>query len=374
MPPRRSRILHVSRSLDMGGQERLLVEFAKGADRTRFDLHFLSLTGRGPIAERIAEHGWPVTVLEQAEGLRPGLVLRLARFFSAGRFDVVHTHDDKPLLYSAPAARLARIPRFLHTHHHGPLPHISSRQLLLTRLASYATDRFVCVSRAAARYVLAQGVPRRRVAVLHNGIDLAAFPFHGPAEKGPALCVARLSPEKDIANLLRAAALLRPRLPDFHLEIAGAGPLRDELARLNTELGLADRVRFLGEVRDIPALLARARLFVLPSQTEGISLTILEAMARGLPVVATDVGGNPEVVVPAETGWLAPAADPPRLAEALAALWRDPDTGRRFGAAARRRVEERFDVRRMIRRYEELYAGTPRRERSGFAWHPPAIR
>src|SRR5262249_51441554 len=96
--PHPLRILHVSRSLDMGGQERLLVEFARGADRARFDLRFLSLTSRGPIADRITREGWPVTALEQPEGLRPGLVLRLARAFAG--VDVVHTHDDKPLLYA----------------------------------------------------------------------------------------------------------------------------------------------------------------------------------------------------------------------------------------------------------------------------------
>ena len=114
-------------------------------------------------------------------------------------------------------------------------------------------------------------------------------------------------------------------------------------------------MRFLGEVGDIPTLLGRARLFVLPSQTEGISLTILEAMARGLPVVTTAVGGNPEVVVDGTTGLLVPAKNPAELAGAIRRLWNNPDQGRSMGQAGRRRAQEHFDIRKMIAEYERLY-------------------
>lgn len=351
------RIVHVSRGLDTGGQERLLVEFARHADRSRFHLHFLSLSPPGVLADALTNLGWPVTAIVSPEGLRPRLILKLARFFRRERFDIVHTHDDRPLIYGAPAARLAGVGRLLHTHHHGPMPNVGPRQLLLVRLASHFTGRFVCVSNDSARYMVRNGVPKRKIVVLRNGIDLERFPYQGPDPAGPAVCVARLSPEKDIANLLRAAALLVSRSPDFRLEIAGDGPLRDDLHRLAAELNLGPTVCFLGEVRDIPPLLARARLFVLPSQTEGISLTILEAMARGLPVIASRVGGNPEVVLPDETGFMPLAKDPAALAAGLEKVWTDPSLGHRFGAAGRRRVEEHFDVRRMVRRYERLYDG-----------------
>jgi glycosyltransferase involved in cell wall biosynthesis len=167
--------------------------------------------------------------------------------------------------------------------------------------------------------------------------------------------VARLSPEKDVANLVRASALVARQFPDLSVEVAGGGACFDDLKRLTAELGVGDRVKFLGEVRDVPALLARARMFVLPSRSEGIPLTVLEAMARGLPVVATRVGGLSEVVVEGETGLLVPSADPAALAAAMLRLWRETDTGRRMGEAGRRRVEQVFDIRRMIDDYEALY-------------------
>jgi len=352
---RRLRIVHVSRGLDVGGQERLLIDFARQADASRFDLHFLSLTTLGSLAGAIADLGWPVTALHQPEGLRPQTIWKLTRFFRDLRCDVVHTHDDKPLIYAAPASRLAGVSRIIHTHHHGPVDYIQRRQLFLLRCASLFTDRFVCVSRAAQRYLAAQGIGTRRLLNVHNGIDLDLFPYQNSDPNGPVVCVARLSPEKDIANLLHAVAALLPITPDFRLEIAGDGPLRDELRQLAATLRLGDAVRFLGEVKDVPSLLARARLFVLPSRTEGISLTILEAMARGLAVVATRVGGNPEVVIEGETGRLVPARDPQALAGALLRVWNDAAAAHAFGQAGRRRVEMHFSVKRMIERYEGIY-------------------
>lgn len=353
---RRLRVAHVSLGLDTGGQEKLLVEFARHADHDRFDLTVVSLTTRGVLADAIESTGARVVALNERPGLRPGMVLRLARRFRADGFDVVHTHDDKPLVYAAPAAWLARIPRRVHTHHHGLVRATRRRQDLLLRTAARAVDPFVCVSHDAACHVIALGVPARRVRTIWNGIDLARFPFQGPCPGGPAVCVARLSPEKDIATLLRAARQVADARPDFRLEIAGGGPCRDELRALCAELKLEPNGTFLGEVRDVPALLARASVFVLPSQSEGVSLTILEAMARGLPVVTTRVGGNPEVVEDGVTGVLVPARDPAALAQGLLRVLGDAEMGERFGRAGRRRVEEYFDVRRMVATYEDLYS------------------
>jgi glycosyltransferase involved in cell wall biosynthesis len=198
-------------------------------------------------------------------------------------------------------------------------------------------------------------VSATRVRTLWNGIDLTRFAYHGPCEDGPIVTVARLSPEKDLASLLHAAQRVLASQPQARFEIAGDGPCRAVLARLAEELNVSDRVVFLGEVRDVAALLARARLFVLPSQTEGISLTLLEAMACGLPVVTTQVGGNPEVVDAEVTGLLVPAGAPAALAEAIGTVLRDPARGRHLGLEGRRRVERCFDIRHMLAQYEALY-------------------
>jgi glycosyltransferase involved in cell wall biosynthesis len=348
------RVAHVSLGLDMGGQEKLLLEFARHADRPRFALRFVSLSTRGVLAEDLESCGWPVAALEEPPGLRPGLVLRLAGLFRRWKADVVHTHDDRPLIYGVPAARLARVPCVIHTRH-GQSFWITLRQTALVNFAASLTDRFVCVSEDSARLTVRHGVSAEKVGSIWNGIDVSRFAYAGPNPQGPVVTVARLSPEKDVGNLIRAAALVAQEDTGFRLVIAGDGVCLPALKQTAEELGLGEQVRFLGQVRDIPALLGTASLFVLPSLSEGVSLTLLEAMARGLPVVATCVGGNPEVVVHEETGLLVPARDPAALAQAVLRLRRDPDGCRRLGLAGRRRVESLFDIRRMVARYEALY-------------------
>ena len=151
---------------------------------------------------------------------------------------------------------------------------------------------------------------------------------------------------------MRASNIVRDQDPTYRLEIAGDGPCREELVRLTHELGIGSAVKFLGEVRNIPELLARASLFVLSSKSEGISLTLLEAMALGLPVAATAVGGNPEVVVDGQTGRLVPAESPAELAGAILQIRRHGENAQIMGRAGRRRVESCFDIRKMVAQYE----------------------
>jgi glycosyltransferase involved in cell wall biosynthesis len=361
----RLRVAHISLGLDVGGQERLLVEFARHARRDRFDLTFVSLTDRGKLAETIESCGWPVLTMNESPGLRPGMSWRLARLFRKQKFDVVHTHDDRPLLYAAPAAKLARVKRLIHTHHHGFLPGISRRQMLMIGLSARFANTLACVSCDSACFLKSHGIGAGKLITVWNGIDLERYPYRGPRPGGPAVTVARLSPEKDVANLLRAVAIVAPSIPEFRLDVAGDGPCREELMVLTRELRLNDRVQFLGEVRDVAELLGQASMFVLPSQTEGISLTILEAMARGLPVLATNVGGNPEVVLNGQTGLLAPPHDPAALADGMLQLWGDAELGNRMGRAGRSRVEAHFDIRRMVADYETLYQGQPLTAQAG---------
>ena len=348
------RVVHISFGLDVGGQEKLLVEFARHADRRKLVQTFVSLGTRGTLARDLETSGCSVVALEQPSGLKPSLILHLARLFHRWGTAVVHTHDTRSLFYAAPAARLTRVPRVVHTYH-GRDVRATPRQEAAARQLSRLVDRYVCVSQEVKAQCRDQGITGPRVCTILNGIDIDRFPYNGPSPDGPVVTVARLSPEKDVANLVRATAIAAREGDDLRVEVAGGGACLEDLKSLAAELGVAGRVTFLGEVRDIPALLGRARMFVQPSLSEGIPLTVLEAMARGLPVVATRVGGLPEVVIDGETGLLVPAADPPALAEAVLTLWRDPDAAGRMGGAGRRRAEERFDVRRMVSQYEALY-------------------
>jgi glycosyltransferase involved in cell wall biosynthesis len=348
----RLRVAHISLGLDVGGQEKLLLEFVRHADRTRFEPVIIVLGTPGRLAPAFKSLGCRVVAMNEAPGLRPLRVLRLKRLLQEERIDIVHTHDDAPLVYGMPAARWAGIAsRRLREH--------NRREELLERWASRFAQRFICVSHDSARYVQSMGVRPDIIDTIHNGIDLSCFPFHGPRPVGPAVTVARLSPEKDIAGLIEAARRVVDKVPDFRLQIAGDGACRGDLERQTEQLGLRDHILFLGEISDVPALLGRARLFVLPSRTEGVSLTILEAMARGLPVVATHVGGNPEVVLQENSGLLVPAGNASALAHAITRIYRHPETGGRMGLAGRRRVEAHFDVRTMVARYEALYQQQP---------------
>jgi len=348
------RVVHIASQMVTGGMERLLVEFARHADRSRFDLRFVSLGTRGSPADDIEACGWPVTALEVAPGLRPLLVFRLAGLLKGWDADVVHTHNSKSLIYAGPAARLSGARQVIHTRH-GQRTGMTGRARSLFRLATRTADRLVCVSHDAARISLRDGIAKDRVNTIWNGIDVARFGYLGPREGGPAVMVGRLSAEKDVASLIHAASIVVGEHTAFRVEIAGDGPCIADLRCLVDDLGLGDRVRFLGEVRDIPNLLARASLFVLPSLTEGLSLALMEAMASGLPVVTTRVGGNPEVVDEGRTGLLVPERSPAELAGAILWLLRNPVMGRRMGLEGRHRVEQYFDVRRMVAEYEQLY-------------------
>jgi glycosyltransferase involved in cell wall biosynthesis len=268
----------------------------------------------------------------------------------------VHTHNAKPLIYGGPAARLAGVRKVIHMRH-GPRTGGGRTGARLFLLATRAADRVVSVSRDSAQRSLDEGVAPRKVFTIWNGIDVERFAYNGPRAGGPAVMVGRLSPEKDAETLVRATALVVREDPSFRLEIAGDGACLPDLSRLSGELGLDEHVRFLGEVADIPALLAQASMLVLPSLIEGIPLTVLEAMARGLPIVATRVGGTPEVVVEGQTGLLVPPRSPAELATAMLRLLRDPALCARMGKLGRERVERRFEVRRMVADYERLYVG-----------------
>ena len=184
----------------------------------------------------------------------------------------------------------------------------------------------------------------------------------GLPEGAPAIgTVGRLEARKGTRTLIEALARLDGAIGDAHLVVAGDGPLREELAGLAARLGVADRVRLLGNRDDVRDVLAALDVFALPSLTEGMSNALLEAMAMALPLVATAVGGNPEVVTDAEHGLLVPPGDPEPLARAIGRLLANREDGARMGAAARRRVEERYGARAMVRELEGVYAAVAAR-------------
>ncbi len=346
-------VCHVSLTLQTGGLERILADLARHHEPAACTPTFLALRAVGRFADEIRSQGCAVQLLHDHS--RFGGLREMVRFFRAGKFDVVHTHNTYPHLYATMAARWAGVPVVVQTRHGQRAGH-GWKSSLLYRWAARWVDRVVAVSDDAAE--LCQRVdrlPAKKVTRIWNGIDLSDFRYHGPIAAPVAISVARLSAEKDFPTLLRATALVLREVPDFKLRIVGGGPERERLESLATELGITQSVEFLGERHDVPELLAQAGFFVTASLTEGISLTLLEAMAVGLPVVATAVGGNPEIVVDGVTGKLTPAAQPDQLAAAMIDACRQSDRWSDWGQAGRERVTQHFDVQRMARDYEQLY-------------------
>jgi sugar transferase (PEP-CTERM/EpsH1 system associated) len=355
----RVRVVHLVRSLQVGGLERVVLDLARHADAQTFDPCVLCLQDGGPLRERFEALGVAVHSLDLRELRKGPTLLRLVRWLRQAQPQVLHTHNPTPHLFGALAAWPAGVPVLVHTKHGRNYPE-SRRAVAWNRLASWFSDRVVPVSADSAEVARQiERVPPRKVQVILNGIDLADFPAPAGPRPKPGkrvVHVARLiDVTKDQTTLLRAARLVADREPDFRLTIVGDGPDRAPLTALAADLGLQGHVHFLGYRSDVAALLGSADLFVLSSLSEGISLTLLEAMAAGLPVVATAIGGNREVVVPGQTGLLVPARSPAALAEALLALLRGPEQARRMGIAGRRRVEEQFSLGRMVAQYEDLY-------------------
>lgn len=362
-----TRVAHILSSFGMGGQERVAFDLAVSQKRAGCQVTVLSMAPPpdGPLAAELRDAGIEAErVARPKPGVDPILVLRLARWFRKHRVELVHTHNRMALIYGAPAARLARA-AIVHTKH-GNNPRGGTR-LLAGNLAARFVDAFVAVSPETAAFARKRReVDERRLLVISNGIELGRF-HPAPAarervraELGIAAdawvfgTVGRIATEKNHALLVRAMAPLLG--PGTRLIVAGDGPLRVDVAKLVETLGVSGFVHLLGARRDVPDVLNALDVFVLSSDTEGLPLSVLEAMATGLPVLSTRVGGVPTVLDDGQTGFLVPVGDEAALRDQAARLYGDPAASRACGARARSAAVTRFSAERMQREYLELYA------------------
>ena len=358
-PPSRDTVVMGVQSLGVGGLERVVLDLARGLRGPRRRVLVYSLSPHVPLAPAFAAVGVDVRVVPQ-HGLDATLTPRLARALRADGATLVHAHNFGRFFYLGPAAALAGVPA-LYTEHSNTRREEHALWLTQRPLSALAA-RIVAVSEDVRRGLVEdQGLRARRVRVVPNGIDAAPYAAAGAQRDavraalglGGAFVVgsvARLVPVKDQACQLAALA----RCPQATLVLVGDGPERAALEALAAQLGVTARVRFLGTRHDVPNLLAAFDVFTLSSLSEGLPVAVLEAMAAGLPVVATRVGGVPEAVRDGVTGLLTP----PRDAAALGAAWRALESPQRraaLGAAGRAVVRSRFSLAAMVRAYEALY-------------------
>jgi glycosyltransferase involved in cell wall biosynthesis len=343
-------------SFDAGGTERQMSELIARIDSNRFDVRAVCLKRRGaflPLVERSA----PISEFDFDGFVSRGAfaqMVRFARWCRDGGIQVVHACDFYSNVFALPAAALARVPVRIGSRRDLFIPERRPAQERAQRLAYEFAHVVVANSEAAAQWLRREGVPSRKIRHIPNGLHIRQRV--GRANRtGVITTVANLRPGKGHEILLEAAACVVQRHPGVRFQIVGDGPRREELERRAVALGIAPHVTFLGHRDDVADILEGSEIFAFPSFMEAAPNALLEAMAAHLPVVATRVGGIPEVLADEHNGLLVPPRDPRALADAILRLVRDPPLAARLAEAAWQTVVSRFSFDRMTRSFQDLY-------------------
>ena len=366
----------------IGGTEKQVVNLTKRMDRGAFDVSFGCTNRWGALLDEVVKRQgievaeYPLNSLYGMNALRQQF--RFSRALRKSRTQIVHSYNFYANVFCIPAAKLAGVPCLVASIRDLGV-YLSPAKLRLQRWVCCLADRIVVNAGAIRDWLVEEGYPAHKIVVIRNGVDVSRFGARNdgaalrrelglPAKAPLVTMLARLSPVKGIDQFLEAAAKLRGTHPDacFLLvgecytrgsqrEIVVDQAYRKELQDKVDRLGLTDRVMFTGLRKDVPDVLAASAVSVLPSLSEGISNTLLESMAAGVPVVATRVGGTPEAVTDGEQGLLVPPGDATALASAISRILSDPLLAARLGNNGRRRVIEEFSFEAVVRRTEALY-------------------
>jgi sugar transferase (PEP-CTERM/EpsH1 system associated) len=374
------KILHVVHSLQVGGLENGLVNLLNRLDPERFKQTVCCLTSAGKFAERIRIPSVEIIELNMPAGQFRFPLVRLAKMFHRLSPNIVHTRGW-PTVDAVFAARCARVSHLVHGEHgreHSDIDGNNWKRNQVRRLVGHVVDRYVIVCDFFRLWLNEMcRVKNERIVYIPNGVDTEKF---RPLDCGSVLkarpselrerfrcqlgfppdtlligTVGRLDPVKDFPTLMKGFRQIKDSFSGAKLVIVGDGPVRSNLSRLGKELGLDSSLIWLGERNDIPELLRSFDIFVQTSIFEGMSNTILEAMASSLPIIATDTGGNPEVVSNGENGILVPVGGVTELSVALQKYLSDPVLRYKHGSNSRRRAIDCFDLSLMAARYAEMY-------------------
>jgi glycosyltransferase involved in cell wall biosynthesis len=359
------RVLQLVLSLNPGGTERLVLELTKRL-HAEMPMAVCCLDAPGAWASELLSFNIDVQALNREEGFQPSLGRRVAQLARRHRADVIHCHHYSPLVYGCLARVWRPQTRVVFTEH-GRLSDArpSRKRRLANQVFARVPSAAFAVSRELRQHLVEEGFPPDSIGVIYNGIDpvgSSSRPSRGEIRERLGIVddrtlvvgtVARLDPVKDLGTLIRGVGELGPDVPVL-LAIIGDGTERAGLEAIARDLGVQARVRFLGQRNDARDWLHGCDAYVNSSISEGVSLTILEAMAASLPIVATAVGGTPEVVDDA-SALLIPARSPQAVASALVRLHQDPRLRARMGTAALNRVQQMFTLDRMVREYRDVY-------------------
>jgi glycosyltransferase involved in cell wall biosynthesis len=364
-------ITHVVENLNRGGLERMVIDLVTQQHREGHKVQVVCLFERGSLATELEIKGIPVRACEKRTGFDLRAVGLARKFIAEHRTEVLHTHNAVAHYQAVLACAGMGIRQVVNTRHGMGATRKPGRREWLFRRAMSATDTVVAVCEAARRDAVGRGMfPARKCCVVPNGIRLDGFDvandvmherlarlINVPSRTRIIGTVGRLNWAKDQASLIRAFRAVRHHRRDTVLVLIGDGELRETLRACAFDEGIAGCVHFLGDRDDVHELLQGLDLFVLSSVTEGYSMALLEACAAGLPIVATDVGGNAEIVRDRATGRLVPPCDAPALADAMVEMLHASQQASAFGRAARTWVEQNGSLQAMAARYTRLYFG-----------------
>lgn len=353
-------VLLMAQELGLGGSERQLAELARALDRTCFEVHVACFRAGGFRQEELHAAGIPVVHFPVRSFRSPSALSsawQIGRYLRRHQVQLVHTFDVPTNLYGVPVARAFRTPVVVSSQRaHRDLTPGWRRRLL--RVTDRMVDAVVVNSQAVEQQLIKEdGVRAAKIRLCHNGVDTAVFRPAG-LRRGSSLIgvVCALRPEKDLSTLLEAFHRLRRRRPGLRLVIVGDGPSEQGLKKRSQELGLEEACHFEPATNRVADWLHAIDIFVLPSLSESFSNALMEAMACGCAVVASRVGGNPELISHQETGLLFRPGDPDDLAECLRLLVDDEGARKRLAEAATRSVQERYSLEAAARRMGEIYS------------------
>lgn len=368
MPPgeRKIRILQVLYNLEYGGSERLASFLAYSVDRTRFETSILGLYGGGPISEELNRHRVPFSYFYHYKGPgRRGVIqMKLYQLIRRRKIDIIQVHGSYPFTRLLPAAKLTNT-RIICTLHSKHTLQTVGRLRTMFRICARLSDRIVVVSNALKQCLdLEIGISKKKITVIHNGVDLTKFnpdvitpqsPTHEINDPIRVGVIGRLRDAKDHAGLFKAWTRVTKVHAKSKLLVVGDGVLRNSLEKLVRDLNISASVTFLGQQDDLPKIISQMDLVVLPSKRESFPISILEAMAMKKPIIATSVGGIPEMISHGRNGFLVPPQDPEALADAILLFMKDPKLFQGMAVEAYHTVNAEFSDKLVINKYEELY-------------------
>ena len=364
---KKTNILQIISTLDVGGVETQLSELVKRLNREKYNITVCCITRGGLLEGRIKEAGIKLVILKRKFKFDPSIIFQMVRLIKREKIDLVHTYMFTANTWGRIAAVLANVHVIIASERNAIPWRKKILHILIDRFLSRYTDVIVCNSNFIKRVNTKRAsISEKKFTVVYNAVDIKQFSpeinsdmirreFSMPPGVPVVGMVARLHSCKGHQYLLKAAVEVIKGLPEVKFVLVGDGELREELENSAMRLGISKNIIFTGNREDVPQLIQLFNVAVLSSIHEGFGNFLIEAMACSKPVVATNVGGIPEVVKNEETGILVPPENPEALAEGIIRLLRNKEESRRMGLAGRRRVEQYFDIKLKVRKVEEIY-------------------